>query len=249
MSHDSSFSFAEIKGFSVFVAQPATKNIMRSHSQGRDQSSDPMAIMFVMNIDPFDDEDKEMSESPSSSDSADDSYDNDNYYQGLSHGQSTVPVSPPPSSSQASSSVSHGADLIATSTADGHNLPGGLQLPTSSRRRPTRPPYSEEHLFFIWYARTDLGLSWRQVTGSFDDVFPGDRQQGGLQCRYYRTLKYWGVPAVRHRTAGSLQDQRTQPAPRRYGVIERTSRRYPWMFLEHQNTPCLPEFAEWSSHR
>lgn len=162
---------------------------MRSHSQQRDQSSDPMAIMFVMNIDPFDSEDGEMSES------------------------------------------------------------SGSQLATSSRPRPTRPPYSEEHLFFIWYARTDLGLSWRQVTRSFDDVFPGDRQQGGLQCRYYRTLKYWGVPAVRDREAGSLQDQRTQPVPRRYGVIERTSRRYPWMFVEHQNTPCLPEFAQWSSHR
>ncbi|KAI9894701.1 MAG: hypothetical protein M1814_002057 [Vezdaea aestivalis] len=93
-----------------------------------------------------------------------------------------------------------------------------------SESRENRPAYLIEEDTFIWYHRDDRGMKWDEVSAAFNEYFPRDRQRHGLQGiqgRYYRILKDEGVPKLRSR-------QKKRPR-RDYGVIARTSRRYPWM--------------------
>jgi hypothetical protein len=82
----------------------------------------------------------------------------------------------------------------------------------------------ESNPYDLRFHRDDLGLKWDEVSAAFNAYFPQDRRRHGLQGiqgRYYRILKDEGVPKLR---------MRQKKRPRRdYGVIARTSRRYPWM--------------------
>ena len=108
-------------------------------------------------------------------------------------------------------------------------------LQKDARRRDSRPPYTDEEQAFLWYHRVDLDNNWDTVKQLYRLQFP-ERSTGGLQCRFYRTLEAQGCPAVRNRTSGRRQRDRHEP---RFGVIEWTTWRYPWMRLEHIHQPPL----------
>ncbi|EXJ61458.1 uncharacterized protein A1O5_11774 [Cladophialophora psammophila CBS 110553] len=112
------------------------------------------------------------------------------------------------------------------------------------RRRPHSPckKYTPEQAYFIWYYRTDLEQAWDEVEKAFQRQFGEDRKKPGLQCKFYRLLGEEGVEKVReqaksgHRTLGDKVGK--------FGVVQRTTARFPWMRLEDQLTPPLPCFAQ-----
>lgn len=109
-------------------------------------------------------------------------------------------------------------------------------------KRPPRRMYTEEQLCFIWYHRTDLKESWTSISGKFEAQFHQKRDVGALECRFYRILKEWNVENVREQSRMAASSK--QPDLGRYGVIQRTWWRYPWMLVEHHHASPLPDFID-----
>ena len=117
-------------------------------------------------------------------------------------------------------------------------VPANGQTDQRTTRDP-RPAYSQEEILFVWYRRTDLGQDWEEVVQDFNFQFPGrtQRNKGGLQCRFYRTLDLYRVAKVREQAR-----RKNQGFVGEFGVVERTNLRFPWMERRHQTLPPLPEF-------
>ncbi|KAI5284537.1 hypothetical protein KEM54_001250 [Ascosphaera aggregata] len=101
-------------------------------------------------------------------------------------------------------------------------------------RRPPRPKYDEEEMYFIWYHRVDLRQEWRDVRESFNAQFPNRPRNGfqGIQCKYYRFIKEKNCPTLREqRRRRSESDGMRDPGDSlpAYGVVRWTKTRYPWM--------------------
>lgn len=116
---------------------------------------------------------------------------------------------------------------------------------TVSRRgsvaRAPRPKYSDDQGYFIWYHRTDLAEPWDRVLQEFAKQFNHRRPKGGLQCKFYRLLGDWGVEKVREQARQS--QSRSRDSVGRYGLVQRTNLRFPWMRQDHISAPMLPQFA------
>lgn len=69
----------------------------------------------------------------------------------------------------------------------------------SERRRPPRPKYEEEEMYFIWYHRVDLSQDWKEVRENFNRQFPSRQRRGfqGIQCKFYRFIKEKKCPTLR----------------------------------------------------
>jgi hypothetical protein len=111
----------------------------------------------------------------------------------------------------------------------------------SESRRPPRPKYEEEEMYFIWYHRVDLEKEWKEVQDCFNRQFPGRQRRGfqGIQCKFYRFIREKKCPTVREQRR--LRDgefiargrSRTGSMPQ-YGVIAWCKGIwYPWMRPEH----------------
>ncbi|KAI9809555.1 MAG: hypothetical protein M1827_006790 [Pycnora praestabilis] len=82
---------------------------------------------------------------------------------------------------------------------DGIRQSSSSESEASSReRRDPRPKYKDEEIYFIWYYREDLGLDWPEVTKEYNARF-AHREEGGIQCRYYRYLDKKGIAKLRQR--------------------------------------------------
>ncbi len=116
----------------------------------------------------------------------------------------------------------------------------------STSRRPSaghgpRPKYTIEQVYFIWYHRTDLVEPWDQVLAEYELQFEQHRNKGGLQCKFYRLLDDHKVEKVRAQTRSASDS----PSDRvgKYGVIQRTNKRFKWMRYEHIRARPLPQFS------
>lgn len=108
----------------------------------------------------------------------------------------------------------------------------------TDRRRPPRPKYEEEEMYFIWYHRVDLCQEWKEVRESFNRQFPNRQRRGfqGIQCKFYRFIKEKKCPTLREqrrmRDGEFLRDGAAlgpdSGAPR-FGVVEWANVWYPWM--------------------
>ncbi|KAJ5739980.1 hypothetical protein N7533_012764 [Penicillium manginii] len=108
----------------------------------------------------------------------------------------------------------------------------------ADRRRPPRPKYEEEEMYFIWYHRVDLCQEWKEVRESFNHQFPSRQRRGfqGIQCKFYRFIKEKKCPTLREqrrmrdgeflREGAALGPEAGAP---RFGVIEWANVWYPWM--------------------
>lgn len=108
----------------------------------------------------------------------------------------------------------------------------------TDRRRPPRPKYEEEEMYFIWYHRVDLCQEWKEVRESFNRQFPSRQRRGfqGIQCKFYRFIKEKKCPTLREqrrmrdgeflREGASLPQDSSAP---KFGVIESANVWYPWM--------------------
>ncbi|QKX61638.1 uncharacterized protein TRUGW13939_08790 [Talaromyces rugulosus] len=111
------------------------------------------------------------------------------------------------------------------------------------RRRPHRPEYSEEEMYFIWYHRVDLGMTWNECVCVFNGQFPSSkgRPVQGLQGVFYRFIKSKGCPTVRQQHNNVVRrDRDGLPLPH-IGVIEWCGISYPWMRLEHRYN-CITDW-------
>ncbi|PWY92908.1 hypothetical protein BO70DRAFT_21551 [Aspergillus heteromorphus CBS 117.55] len=105
------------------------------------------------------------------------------------------------------------------------------------RRRPPRPKYEEEEMYFIWYHRVDLCQEWKEVRESFNQQFPSRQRRGfqGIQCKFYRFIKEKQCPTLREqrrmRDGDFLREGAgiTDSASPRFGVIDWAGVWYPWM--------------------
>ncbi|KAL9100166.1 MAG: hypothetical protein Q9163_004431 [Psora crenata] len=92
-----------------------------------------------------------------------------------------------------------------------------------ARSRSFRPAYNLEMADFIWFLKVDRNRPWDEILTDFNRQFSEDhREKSGLQCKYYRHIKRYGV--TRTRAQG-----RAAGFPNRYGMLTNTGRRYPWM--------------------
>ena len=108
----------------------------------------------------------------------------------------------------------------------------------TDRRRPPRPKYEEEEMYFIWYHRVDLCQEWKEVRESFNRQFPNRQRRGfqGIQCKFYRFIKEKKCPTLREqrrmrdgeflREGAALGPDSGAP---RFGVVEWAHVWYPWM--------------------
>lgn len=140
---------------------------------------------------------------------------------------------------------------------DRHDSLSSSSSTNADGRRPPRPKYEEEEMFFIWYHRVDLGQEWKEVRESFNRQFPNRQRSGfqGIQCKFYRFIREKSCPTLREQrrlrdgeflgegaggggagasmtsssssSSGSSAMQ-DSPAPR-FGVVEWTGVWYPWM--------------------
>ncbi|EXJ64233.1 hypothetical protein A1O7_00569, partial [Cladophialophora yegresii CBS 114405] len=95
--------------------------------------------------------------------------------------------------------------------------------------RPRAPckKYDSEQSYWIWYHRTDLGEAWDEIEQKFDLQFGESRKKGGLQCKFYRVLETHGVEKVRAQTRSA--HKRLGFKVGKFGVVQRTTKRYTWM--------------------
>ncbi|KAJ5585428.1 uncharacterized protein N7459_005228 [Penicillium hispanicum] len=119
----------------------------------------------------------------------------------------------------------------------------------TDRRRPPRPKYEEEEMYFIWYHRVDLCQEWKEVRESFNRQFPSRQRRGfqGIQCKFYRFIKEKKCPTLREqrrmrdgeflREGAALGADSGAP---RFGVVEWANVWYPWMREERDGTPRQP---------
>lgn len=147
-----------------------------------------------------------------------------------------------PASSRSASSrpaSSRSASSRQTSLRSASLGPGKVRKP-----RPACKKYDLEQGYFIWYQRIDLGKTWDDVNENFTRQFGEDRGKGGLQCKYYRVLGEEKVDKVRAQGHwySSNGTQRGRKGGR-FGVIQRTNKRFPWMLVEDQLRPISPCFT------
>ncbi|PYH67186.1 uncharacterized protein BO88DRAFT_445159 [Aspergillus vadensis CBS 113365] len=108
---------------------------------------------------------------------------------------------------------------------------------TAGRRRPPRPKYKEEEIYFIWYHRVDLCQGWEEVRKNFNKQFPSRQRWGiqGIQYRFYRFIKNKKCPTLREqqhlRNGGFIRARAGLPdsGSLRFGVVDRVGIWYPWM--------------------
>ncbi|KAL3497028.1 hypothetical protein BJX62DRAFT_1599 [Aspergillus germanicus] len=113
---------------------------------------------------------------------------------------------------------------------------------SGDRRRPPRPKYEEEEMYFIWYHRVDLCQEWKEVRESFNHQFPNRQRRGfqGIQCKFYRFIKEKKCPTLREQRRmrdGEFLRQETTTSSRadygsnapQFGVVEWMGVWYPWM--------------------
>ncbi len=100
-----------------------------------------------------------------------------------------APAHPPPRIRMGS--VSSAASSMSDETPTGHRP-----------RRAARPKYDHEMSYFIWFHRTDLGMSWNDVRDAFNKYFHKTRDVPGIQSKYYRVLNDHGVPSIRQQRRG-----------------------------------------------
>ncbi|KIW93081.1 uncharacterized protein Z519_05686 [Cladophialophora bantiana CBS 173.52] len=86
--------------------------------------------------------------------------------------------------------------------------------------------YTEEHGFFVWYHRVDLGEDWRVVGKEFWEKFGKGRALVALQGLYYGFSKRKGV-----------KSRRIRPDSRVPRMVEWTHKRYSWMRPEDRKRP------------
>ena len=120
--------------------------------------------------------------------------------------------------------VSETASTSTSSTGRRHRT---QRRRTHRRPRPPCKKYSLEQVYFIWYHRTDLQQSWDEVERAFYRHFGDKREKGGLQCRFYRTLEEQKVEKVREQARSGRR--RRGDMVGKYGVVQRTTERFPWM--------------------
>ncbi|KAL4927382.1 uncharacterized protein BDV17DRAFT_266812 [Aspergillus undulatus] len=140
------------------------------------------------------------------------------------------------SSSSTNGGPSHG------SHSRGHH--SHVHSSAGDRRRPPRPKYEEEEMYFIWYHRVDLCQEWKEVRESFNRQFPARQRSGfqGIQCKFYRFIKEKKCPTLREQRRmrdGEFLRQDTVPTPAstggfhggapQFGVVEWMGVWYPWM--------------------
>ncbi|KAK9646464.1 hypothetical protein HCH54_005209 [Aspergillus fumigatus] len=105
----------------------------------------------------------------------------------------------------------------------------------AERRRPPRPRYEEEEMYFIWYHRVDLCQEWKEVRENFNRQFPSRQRRGfqGIQCKFYRFIKEKQCPTLREqrRMRDGERDGSTMvdSGALRFGVLEWAQVWYPWM--------------------
>lgn len=120
------------------------------------------------------------------------------------------------------------------------------------RRRPPRPKYDEEEMYFIWYHRVDLDEEWKDVQESFNRQFPGRQRNGfqGIQCKFYRFIKDKQCPSVRsqrhHLRDG---DYGRNHDLSKFGVIQFAGVWYPWMRPEHAKFLNSPQSISSAGNR
>ena len=91
------------------------------------------------------------------------------------------------------------------------------------RRRSFRPAYNQEMADFIWFLKVDQNRPWDEILTEYNSQFSEDhRDKSGLQCKYYRHIKSFGITRTR-------AQQRTAGGPSPYGMMSNTRRRYSWM--------------------
>ncbi|CDM36322.1 hypothetical protein DTO013E5_6778 [Penicillium roqueforti] len=108
------------------------------------------------------------------------------------------------------------------------------------RRRPPRPKYEEEEMYFIWYHRVDLSQEWKEVRAAFNRQFHDRQRSGfqGIQCKFYRFIKEKKCPTLREqrrmRDGEFLREgaSAAHGATPKYGVRQYTNVWYPWMRKE-----------------
>lgn len=106
--------------------------------------------------------------------------------------------------------------------------------PNASNSQP-RQKYKEEQLFFIWYHRIDLDLSWNQVRRMYVRHWHEKRPKSGLQCKFYRILEQYNVEKVRGQSRKDPKARGARvPNGRNYGVVATTGRVYDWMQPRHK---------------
>ncbi|OAP59057.1 hypothetical protein AYL99_06355 [Fonsecaea erecta] len=111
-------------------------------------------------------------------------------------------------------------------------------------RRPRLPckKYELEQAYFIWYHRIDLRENWDNVEQEFHRQFGEARKKAGLQCKFYRVLGEANVEKIREQARSQLRLRGDKF--NKYGVVQRTARRFPWMRPEDQLIPPLPCFTK-----
>ena len=123
-----------------------------------------------------------------------------------------------------------------------YQRPGAAPHPQrQSTTRAPRPKYTIEQVYFIWYHRTDLGEPWDEVLEAYRMQFAEQREKGGLQCKFYRLLEDHKVEKVRAQTRSASDSPRDKVG--RYGVVQRTTKRFKWMNYAHFCTAPLPQFS------
>lgn len=119
------------------------------------------------------------------------------------------------------------------------SVSSGSSANGTERRRPPRPKYEEEEMYFIWYHRVDLCQEWKEVRESFNRQFPNRQRCGfqGIQCKFYRFIKEKQCPTLREQRRmrdgeflreGAALGNDSSGAPR-FGVVEWANVWYPWM--------------------
>jgi len=133
---------------------------------------------------------------------------------------------------------SRDTSLTSLGQNDYRHLP--RRLNEGKSRRPPCKKYTLEQALFIWYQRTDLAKPWDEVEEGFKRQFDEKRGKGGLQCKFYRTLNDAKVEKVREQAKWGRRSKRDRIG--KFGVIQRTNKRYSWMLPEDRHKPPLPCF-------
>jgi hypothetical protein len=73
------------------------------------------------------------------------------------------------------------------------------------------------------------------IEASFAENFGVNRSKGGLECKFYRTLRDNGIPEQVREQIKQYQG-RSEERIRQFGAISRQPQRYPWMLSRDRAT-------------
>ncbi|KIX06511.1 uncharacterized protein Z518_04487 [Rhinocladiella mackenziei CBS 650.93] len=105
-------------------------------------------------------------------------------------------------------------------------------------RRKAQKKYGDERAYWIWYNRIDLDRPWDILTDDYCHVWNEKRGKGGLQCKFYRLLGEHQILKVREQMAKKRKGYPVE----RFGMVERTNLRFPWMLDRHRQQPPSTRF-------